>query len=128
MQVVAAALVRDGRVLAARRSTPPELAGAWEFPGGKVEADETERDALARECSEELGIDVEVGAQLGTAGDDRIELALYAAILVSGEPAVGDDHDDVRWVGPHEIDGLPWLPIDRELLPAVTALLAAARS
>jgi 8-oxo-dGTP diphosphatase len=123
MQVVAAALVRDGRVLAARRSRPPALAGGWEFPGGKVEPDEGDPEALVRECREELGVEVEVGAHLGTAGDAHIELALYAATLVSGEPIVHDGHDELCWVGPAGLDGLGWLPVDRELLPAVAQLL-----
>ena len=54
-QVVGAAIVRDGRVLAARRTTPPEPAGRWELPGGKVEPGETAAAALVREIGEELG-------------------------------------------------------------------------
>ena len=57
--VVGAALLDKGRVLAARRSAPPEVAGGWEFPGGKVNPGESEREALVRECREELGVEVE---------------------------------------------------------------------
>ena len=114
--VVAAAIRRDGLVLAARRVRPD---AGWEFPGGKVEAGETEQDALAREIREELGVPVEVGARLGDATDGRIRLVLYAATLLDGEPAPHDDHDALRWVGPAELDDLDWLPVDRQLLDRV---------
>jgi 8-oxo-dGTP diphosphatase len=111
--VVAAAIVRQGHVLAAHRRTPV----GWEFPGGKVEAGETEHEALRRECREELGIGIEVGAQLGRqAIDQRLELRLYAARLVDGEPVIGADHDQVRWLSASELLTLGWLPADRALL------------
>jgi 8-oxo-dGTP diphosphatase len=123
LPVVAAALIRDGRVLAARRSRPAQLAGGWEFPGGKVEAGEAEPAALTRELDEELGVAVQVGPRLGEATDGRIRLVLYAARTVHGEPAAGADHDAVRWLAADELDALAWLPIDRDLLPVVGALL-----
>ena len=55
--VVAAAIVRDGRVLAARRTQPANVAGRWELPGGKVDPGETPEQALVRELREELGIE-----------------------------------------------------------------------
>ena len=58
--VVGAAVVRDGRLLAARRTTPPEAAGRWELPGGKVDAGESPDAALVREIREELGCAVNV--------------------------------------------------------------------
>src|SRR5699024_6277464 len=63
--VVAGVVLRDGAVLAARRTSPPELAGFWACPGGKGEPGETEIDALARELDEELGIGVAVGERIG---------------------------------------------------------------
>ena len=62
--VVGAAIVRNGRLLAARRVTPPELAGGWEFPGGKVDAGESAPQACAREIREELDCEIEVGQRL----------------------------------------------------------------
>jgi 8-oxo-dGTP diphosphatase len=123
MLVVAAAIVRNGRVLAARRARPAELAGGWEFPGGKVEPGEAEAAALARECREELGVRISVGPRLGAATDGRIALVLYAASLVSGEPTAHDDHDELRWIGRAALRHVGWLPTDLELLPAVEALL-----
>ncbi len=123
LDVVAAAVVRDGQVLAARRSRPADLAGGWEFPGGKVAAGETEPAALMRELDEELRVSVRVGARLGAATDGRIRLVLHAATLVTGEPVPGADHDAVRWLAVGELDAVGWLPIDRDLLPLVAALL-----
>jgi 8-oxo-dGTP diphosphatase len=123
VRVVAAAIVRDGQVLAARRSRPPALVGGWEFPGGKVEHGESDEGALARECAEELGVRIAVCAHLGTASDPRIDLVLYAATLLGGEPLAGTDHDELSWSRPDELDAVAWLPIDRELVPAVVALL-----
>ena len=122
IDVVAAAIVRDARVLAARRSVPAELAGGWEFPGGKVEPGESAGSALRREIREELGVGIRVGDELARAGDGRIRLALYAALLTEGEPAVGHAHDELRWLPVADLADLAWLPIDAELLPAVRTL------
>ncbi len=123
--VVGAALLRDGRVLAARRSAPAELAGGWEFPGGKVETGESEAGALIRECREELGVEVTVGPLLGsTTLAPGLELHVYRAAVVAGEPAPLQDHDEVRWLRAAELDALGWLPADRPLLGALVRVLA----
>jgi len=125
--VVGAVIVRDGRVLAARRSAPPELAGGWEFPGGKVEPGESEPSALVRECREELGVRVTVGELLGSAPLSRgFVLHVYLAALVAGEPRPLQDHDELRWLAADELDSVDWLPAERPALAAVAALLAAA--
>lgn len=120
VSVVGAALVRGGRVLAARRSRPAALARAWEFPGGKVEPGEADVDALARECHEELGVTVSVGVRLGQAVDGPIRLTLYGATLRTGRPQPLQDHDELRWLTADTLTDVGWLPIDRTLLPAVT--------
>lgn len=120
MPVVAAAIVLDGRVLAARRVRP---AGGWEFPGGKVEPDESPAAAIERECREELGVSVRALSQLATADDGCIELILWHVLLLAGTPAALQDHDELRWLTSAELADVDWLPIDRELLGAVGALL-----
>ncbi len=123
--VVGAAIVRDGRLLAARRSAPPELAGGWELPGGKVEPDESEPEALARECREELGVEVAPGARVPGEWVLRpgLVLRVYLAELVAGEPAPLEDHDELRWLDAGELLDVDWLPAD---LPAVLAVCEAA--
>jgi len=121
--VVGAAIVRGGRLLAARRSAPHAVAGGWEFPGGKVEPGESDGDALVRECREELGVKIGVGALLGTATQDGLVLRVYRAALLAGEPRPLQDHDALRWLAVDEVADVPWLAADMPLLPAVCETL-----
>ena len=133
--VVAAALVHEGRVLAARRTWPAAAAGRWELPGGKVEPGERPEDALVREVREELGCDVEVVAWLDGTVPIRQGLVLRAAVVrpVPGADLDLDpvDHDEVRWLAAHELGlgpeegGVDWLEPDRPFLPAVARHLHA---
>jgi 8-oxo-dGTP diphosphatase len=131
VQVVGAALVRDGRVLAAQRSGGP-YDGRWEFPGGKVEPGEDELSALVRECHEELGVPIAPQAFLGEVPLDgavgggtpgQSTLRVWWALVEDGEP-IAHEHAQVRWVGVDELDDLDWIAADRPLVPAVRALLA----
>ena len=122
--VVGAAVVRGGRVLACRRTSPPEAAGRWEFPGGKVEPGETADAAVVREVAEELGCRVEVVAWLpGQAPiGERHVLTVALARLVDGEPQP-HEHDAVRWLGADELDEVDWLDPDRPFLVPLRAAL-----
>lgn len=125
--VVAGALIRDAKVLVAQRVRPPELAGRWELPGGKVGPGETERDALARELTEELGLgvrDVAVGGRLGDdiVVDGGFTLRAYRVRLVRGEPDARD-HRAVRWITAAELHDLDWVPADRGWLADLNAAL-----
>ncbi|MGW4647528.1 (deoxy)nucleoside triphosphate pyrophosphohydrolase [Kitasatospora sp. NPDC004289] len=124
--VVGGALVHRGRVLAARRSAPAAVAGYWEFPGGKVEAGETEEQALERELREELGVEARALGRLPGSWQVRpgLELRLWTAELIEGEPRPLEDHDELRWLGPAELDQVTWLEHDREVLPHLATLLA----
>jgi 8-oxo-dGTP diphosphatase len=119
--IVGAAIIRAGRVLGCARAHPPDLAGKWEFPGGKVETGESEAEALVRECQEELGVRVSVGERVG--GDIRLGhrgtvLRVYAATVETGEPAPLE-HAQIRWLGADEIDSVPWLPADAPIVAAL---------
>ena len=126
VRVVGAALLRTDppRVLAARRTSPPRLAGLWEFPGGKVEDGEGDEQALVRELREELGVEVEVGERLG--GDLPIGgpavLRVWLATVVDGEPQLLD-HDAHRWLTADELDDVPWIPVDAPLVDLLRDLL-----
>ena len=123
--VVGGAVLRDGRVLASRRTEPPRLAGLWEFPGGKVEPGEDDVSALVRELREERRVEVEVGERLG---DDlpigaTAVLRVYVCRLLAGEPALVD-HDEHRWLGADDLLDVPWIPVD---LPLVEQLRSRLR-
>ncbi|MBB6626921.1 NUDIX domain-containing protein [Nocardioides sp. KIGAM211] len=123
--VVGVAVLRDGRVLAARRTAPPETAGRWELPGGKVEAGETPAAAAVREVAEELACTVEVTGWL--AGEAAIGsthvLTVASAMLVAGEPQPRE-HDRVRWLAHDELDDVDWLEPDRPFLAELRERLA----
>lgn len=133
--VVAAALVDDlrrpTRVLAARRTAPAQLAGRWEFPGGKVEVGEEPVAALHREIAEELGVVIEVGAALPGPESGawplpgQWRMSLWWA-LPAGEPQPLQDHDRLRWLGPESLDSVPWLESNRAVLAAVERAMAAS--
>jgi 8-oxo-dGTP diphosphatase len=124
VEVVAAAVLHHGRVLAARRVHPADVSGGWELPGGKVDAGETSTEAVVREVREELGCTVEVGASLEgrVAIKPGYALTVQRVHLVEGEP-VPHEHDAVRWLGPEELDDVAWLTADQPFLPELRRLL-----
>ncbi|CQD19534.1 7,8-dihydro-8-oxoguanine-triphosphatase [Mycobacterium lentiflavum] len=125
--VVAGAVIRGSALLVAQRVRPPELAGRWELPGGKVAPGETEPQALARELAEELGLDVAdvvVGDRLG---DDislngSTTLRAYLVRLAGGEPHP-HDHRALRWVTAAELAEVDWVPADRGWLTDLASIL-----
>ena len=125
--IVGAAIVENGRVLACARADPPEVAGRWEFPGGKVEPGETEVEALIRECVEELGVRVEVGARVGEdvpLAHGRAILKVYLAKLVDGAQPQRLEHAELRWLGADSLYSVDWLPADAPIVAALERHLA----
>ncbi len=124
--IVAAVIIAGGRVLACQRSAPPEAAGKWEFPGGKVERGETDQQALARECVEELGITVEVGDRVGPdvpLAHGRAVLRVYAVEVLDGVPEALE-HSALRWLAVDQLNSVPWLPADVPIVAELPGLLA----
>ena len=124
--VVAAAIQRDGRYLVARRTRPADVAGRWEFPGGKVEPDETEQRALAREIREELGVEIAIVDRVPGEWPlhDELVLHLYRATLAGGEPMPLEQHDEIRWVTIAEFDSVDWLPSDIDAVRSLREVTA----
>jgi 8-oxo-dGTP diphosphatase len=124
--IVAAVIITDGRVLACERAAPPEVAGRWEFPGGKVEPGETDEQALARECAEELGVRVTVGDRVGPdvpLAHGRAVLRVFAVTLLNGDVPRALEHTSMRWLAASELDSVAWLPADRPIVAELPALL-----
>lgn len=124
VRVVAALLVRDGLLFAARRSPERREGGLWELPGGKVEPGESDQAALTRELREELGIEVEVGALVAESthayAHGSVTLVGYRCRLLAGEPVLRD-HDASRWLEADVLYEVTWAPADLPLLAAWVA-------
>jgi 8-oxo-dGTP diphosphatase len=126
--VVAGALISGSALLVAQRARPPELAGLWELPGGKVAAGESDAAALARELREELGVEVAVGARVGADVplNETTILRAYRVTQIGGS-LHPNDHRALRWVTARELASLPWVPVDRAWLAELTQSLSAGR-
>ncbi len=124
IEVTAAVIRREGALLIAQRPPGVHLGGLWEFPGGKREDGETLEACLARECAEELGVTVRVGALLRvvehTYPDRNVKLYFFECDLVAGEPAaVGCEA--VLWVAPNEMAAFSFPPADARLIEDLAA-------
>ena len=127
--VAAGALIdADGRVLITQRPEGKEMSGLWEFPGGKVESDETPEAALVRELKEELGI--ETGPRCLSPfsfvshdyGDFHLLMPLYICRRWTGIPQPLEGQQ-LKWVWPKKLGEYPMPPADLPLVSALTDLL-----
>ena len=123
INVVAAVLTRGQTILAAQRSSKMSLPGMWEFPGGKIELDESPAEALLRELEEELLCKAEIGEYIQTTEHEYdfgiVNLTTYYCLLTGDEPRL-TEHSEIRWVHVAELDQLNWAPAD---IPAVKQVM-----
>lgn len=122
--VVGAAILKDGKLLAAKRSEGRSLGGMWEFPGGKIEVTETVNQALHREIYEEFGAESTIYQEFHDVFEKKYEFGkvilhvLYATL--DSEITKTIEHEELRWVNPEEALSLNWAPTD---IPAIEKLV-----
>ncbi|OKL37506.1 (deoxy)nucleoside triphosphate pyrophosphohydrolase [Domibacillus mangrovi] len=112
------------QILCALRSPIMTLPNLWEFPGGKIEKDETPEQSLQREIMEELACTVEVGEKIEEVTHEYeaviVNLLTYKCRIIDGMPTA-EEHAELRWVPRNELDTLAWAPAD---IPTIDKLLA----
>lgn len=125
IEVVAAIIVRDGKVFATRRGYG-KWQGWWEFPGGKIEAGESPEDALVREIREELDAEIAVGDLVETVEwdypDFHLTMHCFLCSLLS-ESMHLNEHEAAAWLTPETLDSVRWLPADEELVGRIRYII-----
>lgn len=123
-KVIAALIIRDSKILIAQRAKKDALYGKWEFPGGKMENGEIEQECLARELSEELGIQAEIGNYFCSSffehRGSEWEMRAYFVSSFSSEIQL-HEHQDMRWI---DIKDLPQYEMPDPDKPIVEKLIA----
>jgi len=118
IEVVAALIQRDGAYMATQRGYG-EFEGMWEFPGGKIEPNESLEAALKREIQEELGIDISVEKFICTTNYDypsfHLTMHCYLCSIENGEIELRE-HKSARWLRPEELGSVEWLPADKDVI------------
>lgn len=123
INVVGAILIKEGKILCAQRDGEKSLPYLWEFPGGKIEENETAQEALRRELKEELKIEVEVANDIFDMTSYQysfgiVNLTTIICELMGGQPVL-TEHVALKWLKPSELASLEWAPAD---IPAVEKL------
>lgn len=124
-QVAAAVIMKDGKVLIARRKQGELHEGYWEFPGGKVEAGETPQQCLERELMEELGLKVRAG-QVIASSEDHSGHGSFTILAIEAQHLGGEltltVHDHAQWVSIGDLRNFNLAPADRELAEKIRDL------
>ena len=123
VEVVAALIWDDDKFMICQRPAHKERGLLWEFVGGKVELGETKKQALIRECREELAVTLDVGDVFMDVvheyPDLTVHLTLFSATITEGEPQKLE-HNDISWITPSEIQNYEFCPADEEILERIT--------
>lgn len=126
-QVTAAIILKDNKVLIAQRAPEDNLAGKWEFPGGKTELGETPQECLKREIEEELDVDIQVldffGESIYTYNSGTIKLMAFWCKWISGDFTL-NVHSQIAWVNRQELDLYEFAPADITLVEKLKAFIS----
>lgn len=118
VRVTAAVICRENKIFATQRGYG-DYKDWWEFPGGKIESGESPEQALKREILEELAAEISVGRKIMTVEYDyptfHLSMDCFVCTLVRGEPELLE-HEAAKWLSRSELDSVPWLPADREVV------------
>ena len=125
IEVVAAIIIRDGKVFATQRGYG-QWQGWWEFPGGKIESGERPQEALVREIQEELDAEIEVGDLLETVEwdypDFHLTMHCFLCSLLSDSFHL-NEHEAAAWLTPEDLHSVRWLPADEGVVDRISKLL-----
>lgn len=133
IRVVGAAIIRDGKVLVAQRpySEIPYKSLKWEFPGGKIEAGESESDAIRREIKEELECTIDVDSLLPEMEYEYQDFILRMTICICHLSATSEpkclEHNQIGWFSAFQLPVLDWAAADARCYPRIFALLESHR-
>ena len=130
IKVVAVIIIHNGSVFATQRGYG-EFKDGWEFPGGKVEVNESLEDALIREIKEELDTEIEVGELLDTVEYDypdfHLSMACFICTVKSGD-LILKEHEAAKWLNQDNLDSVEWLPADQGLIGEILSYLDSTNS
>ena len=125
IQVAAAIIKKDNKIFATQRGYG-EFKGGWEFPGGKIEPNETPEEALIREIREELETEITLEQFMQTVDYDypsfHLTMHCYLCTIKHGNLKLLE-HSDAKWLAKDELDSVDWLPADLDLIEKVKEIL-----